>query len=238
MESYTTDAVVLAKRDIREADRQYTLYTKERGKVRALGIGTRRLSSKLAGHLEVGSHTRVTVVMGRRFDRLIGATRTGGDATASPQLLEFCHVLDALTKDAEPDQHVFDVARVAADTAYAAQLHALWLPYVSFAAIAALGLAPSTEVSGSTGKVLPVDRVAFSYTTGTFEELATGSAAQSEEVIHIHPDVFICLHRIATEPWSLVSDVLPSMGVQRGVLQVVDALVARHAHAPVFSHRG
>lgn len=45
-------AVVLKKRDIGEADRLYTVYSKESGKVTAFARGVRKSQARLAGHLE------------------------------------------------------------------------------------------------------------------------------------------------------------------------------------------
>ncbi|MBI1960722.1 MAG: recombination protein O N-terminal domain-containing protein [Candidatus Liptonbacteria bacterium] len=64
MEEYTTEAVVLAKHESGEADTVITLYTRALGKVRAIARSSRKITSKLAGHLEPSS--LVTVRLARR----------------------------------------------------------------------------------------------------------------------------------------------------------------------------
>ncbi|OQY29890.1 MAG: DNA repair protein RecO [Anaerolineaceae bacterium 4572_5.1] len=50
--SFRVEAVVLRHRDWGEADRLVTLYTRQRGKIRAVAKGARKIRSRKAGHLE------------------------------------------------------------------------------------------------------------------------------------------------------------------------------------------
>jgi DNA repair protein RecO (recombination protein O) len=67
--SFRVEAVVLRHSDWGEADRILTLYTIERGKVRAIAKGARKIRSRKAGHLE--PFTRVTLQLARGRDLLI-----------------------------------------------------------------------------------------------------------------------------------------------------------------------
>ena len=67
--SFRVEAVVLRHADWGEADRMLTLYTCERGKVRAIAKGARRIRSRKAGHLE--PFTRVTLQLAKGRDLLI-----------------------------------------------------------------------------------------------------------------------------------------------------------------------
>jgi DNA repair protein RecO (recombination protein O) len=67
--SFRLEAVVLRHADWGEADRLLTLYSRERGKVRALAKGARKIRSRKAGHLE--PFTRVTLQLARGHDLLI-----------------------------------------------------------------------------------------------------------------------------------------------------------------------
>lgn len=64
--SFRVEAVVLRHADWGEADRLLTLYTRERGKLRAVAKGARRIRSRKAGHLE--PFTRVTLQLARGRD--------------------------------------------------------------------------------------------------------------------------------------------------------------------------
>src|SRR5512143_3943343 len=61
--SFRLEAVVLRHVDWGEADRLVTLLTRERGKLRAVAKGARRIKSRKAGHLE--PFTRVTLQLAR-----------------------------------------------------------------------------------------------------------------------------------------------------------------------------
>jgi len=67
--SFRVDAVVLRHADWGEADRLLTLYTRERGKMRAIAKGARKIRSRKAGHLE--PFTRVTLQLARGHDLYI-----------------------------------------------------------------------------------------------------------------------------------------------------------------------
>lgn len=66
--SYSTEAIVLKRTDLGEADRIVTLFTPYKGKYHALAKGTRRPISKLAGHLELLSRSQLQLALGRNLD--------------------------------------------------------------------------------------------------------------------------------------------------------------------------
>jgi len=67
--SFRVEAIVLRHSDWGEADRILTLYTRERGKLRAIAKGARKIRSRKAGHLE--PFTRVTLQLAKGRDLLI-----------------------------------------------------------------------------------------------------------------------------------------------------------------------
>ncbi len=66
--SYSTEAIVLKRSDLGEADRLLTLFTPYKGKMRAVAKGTRRPTSKMAGHLELLSRSQLQLALGRNLD--------------------------------------------------------------------------------------------------------------------------------------------------------------------------
>ncbi len=65
LRSLRVEAIVLRHIDWGEADRLLTLYTLERGKLRAVAKGARRIRSRKAGHLEPFTHVRLQLATGR-----------------------------------------------------------------------------------------------------------------------------------------------------------------------------
>lgn len=70
---YSTEAIMLKKNDIGEADALFTLYTKDFGKMRALAKGIKKEGAKLRGHLEPLSYAAISFVLGKNGERLTHA---------------------------------------------------------------------------------------------------------------------------------------------------------------------
>jgi len=63
--SFRAEAIVLRHSDWGEADRLLTLYTRQRGKTRALSKGARKVTSRKAGHIEPFTHVTLQLAKGR-----------------------------------------------------------------------------------------------------------------------------------------------------------------------------
>ncbi|MDP2920209.1 MAG: DNA repair protein RecO [Dehalococcoidia bacterium] len=70
---YQTPAIIIKKIKLGEADRILTLYTPGLGKIQAVAKGVRRPKSKMAGHLELLTHSQVSLARGRNLDTITGA---------------------------------------------------------------------------------------------------------------------------------------------------------------------
>lgn len=73
---YRTKALILGKREFREADRFFTFFTKEHGKVEALAKGERKIESKLRGGLELFYLSEISFIQGRYWKTLVDASLT------------------------------------------------------------------------------------------------------------------------------------------------------------------
>ncbi len=71
--NYQTEAIIIKKTKLGEADRILTLYTPHLGKIQAVAKGVRRPRSKLSGHLELLTHSLVSLARGRNLDTIIGS---------------------------------------------------------------------------------------------------------------------------------------------------------------------
>ena len=70
---YETEGCLLSSRPIGEADRRLIFYTKDLGKVDALAKSVRRTDSKLKGHLNLFTRSRLIFVSGKGLWRLLDA---------------------------------------------------------------------------------------------------------------------------------------------------------------------
>lgn len=71
--TYQTEAIVIKKTKLGEADRILTLYTPDLGKIQAVAKGVRRAKAKLAGHLELLTYTQISLARGHNMDTVIGS---------------------------------------------------------------------------------------------------------------------------------------------------------------------
>ena len=70
---YKTEAVVIRKTKLGEADTILTFFTPCLGKIQGFARSLRKPKSKLAGHLEMLTHSQVSFARGRNIDTVTGS---------------------------------------------------------------------------------------------------------------------------------------------------------------------
>ena len=70
---YQTEAIIIKKTKLGEADSILTFYTPHLGKIQGFARSLRKPKSKMAGHLELLTHSMVSLARGRNLDTIIGA---------------------------------------------------------------------------------------------------------------------------------------------------------------------
>lgn len=117
--TYSTTAILLRTRSIRESDRLYTVLTPDRGKLELLGQGTRKSGSKLAGGMAVPGILELHCVRGKAVDRLAGVEVVRRiEWTSLPQRAAAQAMLDLVdktTKHGKADRTLFDLVVSVAD---------------------------------------------------------------------------------------------------------------------------
>ena len=96
-QKYQTETVVLASREVGEADKTYTLYTKDFGLVRARASAVRREASKMRYAMQNHALASVSLVRGKRGWRVAGARAV----SSAPRKVD---ALSALARIAELTQ--------------------------------------------------------------------------------------------------------------------------------------
>ncbi len=71
---YTTHAIVLKRRNVGEADRIITIFSKEYGRMHVVAKGVRRVHSRRAPHLEVFSHVSLVLHKGKTWESVSEVT--------------------------------------------------------------------------------------------------------------------------------------------------------------------
>ena len=114
--TYRCEGLTLRKAAIGEADLVVTVFTAERGKLRAVAKGARRTSSKLVGHLEQLTLVRLSVARGRELEIITQAQGTDGFAVLKEDLasmtrgLYVAELLDGFGPEDSPSPDLFRLA--------------------------------------------------------------------------------------------------------------------------------
>ena len=116
---YRTEGIVLKHFDYSEADKIITFYTPQYGKLRAMARGVRRPASKLRGHLELFTRSKLLIARSRALETLTGAETTESfrglraeDAEALDGIAAAYRIaerLDRLTEDGIENRAVWDL---------------------------------------------------------------------------------------------------------------------------------
>jgi DNA repair protein RecO (recombination protein O) len=164
--SYKTRGIVLRSRNLGEADKIFTLFTDERGKIDAVGKGVRRAGSRLAGRLEFATEAALLMHRGRNLDVITSAEierefwRTIVDPGAFATANVLAELIDAFCEldYAMPD--VYALIRGALAALVAAPDPAALVPRFSSRLLVLLGIGP--ECDGCVRCAMPLDdRVAW-----------------------------------------------------------------------------
>jgi DNA repair protein RecO (recombination protein O) len=94
--NYQTEAIVIKKTKLGEADSILTLYTPHLGKIQGFAKSLRKPKSKLAGHLELLTHSLVSLARGRNLDTIIGSQTISSFLPLKSDLLLTSHALYAI----------------------------------------------------------------------------------------------------------------------------------------------
>jgi len=85
-ETKNTSALILDRRPYRESDSLVTVYTRKFGKQILVARGTKKLRSKLAGHIEPISRVDIMIVRGKKLDYIGAATMQDAHAELKKDL--------------------------------------------------------------------------------------------------------------------------------------------------------
>jgi DNA repair protein RecO (recombination protein O) len=109
-QKYHTDALVLGAREQGEADKVFSLYTKDFGLVRARASSVRSEHSKMRYAMQKWARANVSLVKGKRGWRAAGATATksaSGDARGISTFARISELVLRLVHGEEANEYLF-----------------------------------------------------------------------------------------------------------------------------------
>jgi DNA repair protein RecO (recombination protein O) len=203
--TYRTEGIVLRGHDLGEADRILTILTRDRGKIRAVAKGVRKMTSKKAGHLEPFCRTSLLLAQGRDLDVVSQAEMIDGFAHLRSTLdllgpaFYLAELVDAFTEDGAEHRALYEAftsALVAlehgADTAAVTRWFELFV-------LTANGLAPSwTVCAGCGAPIEPETEYVFSLERGGL--LCPNCRSRDPLALPVMPGTVKVLRLLAREP--------------------------------------
>ncbi len=112
---YRTHALILRRRDHRDADRILTVFTPNYGKLELIAKGVRKTTSRKAGHLELFGHTSLLVAQARTWDIITEAVNVNSFTALRSDLERIgmagylCELVDCFTESDDENQPLWDL---------------------------------------------------------------------------------------------------------------------------------
>jgi DNA repair protein RecO (recombination protein O) len=157
---YKTEAIVLKRLDLGEADKIVTAYTPYLGKIRAVAKGVRRPTSKMGGHLEPFTHSRLLVAAGRNLDIITQAETIHSFRELREDLFRLSHacylmeLLDGFTEERLENRPLFELLLEVLGLLTTAKDLQLLMRYYEVKLLEHLGYRPQLRSCVSCGRAL------------------------------------------------------------------------------------
>ena len=113
--TYQTTGIILKIVDRGEADQIFYIYTKEKGKIIALGKGTKKIQSKLNGQLQPFALVYLMLAFGKKNDHLAGAEIIKNFSQINKDLRKIilgCYAMELVEKMtplSEPEPEIYNL---------------------------------------------------------------------------------------------------------------------------------
>jgi len=169
---YKTQAIVLRRFDFGETGRQLIAFTPDFGKISLIAKGTKKPTSKLAGHLEPLTLTQLVVASGRNIDTVTQAqtiksfANVRSDSRVIPFGLIVAELLDRMIAEGEPNREIWALA---VDTLERLNnTNDPWKPvtYFQVRLLILAGYQPELKVCSRCGQDVDPESVYFSLSAG------------------------------------------------------------------------
>ncbi len=113
--SYTSTGIILSKRNLGEADKIITIFSKDFGKIAFVAKGVRRPKSRKRGHLEIFNLIKFQGISGKSMDILTEAEVIEDFASIRKSLKKislayyFCEIVAKITNENEGNYSIFEL---------------------------------------------------------------------------------------------------------------------------------
>lgn len=118
MKSYKTDGIILKRSNLKEADRLLTVLTSDKGKIKLIARGIRKITSKKAPHLEPFSLISIFVVKGKNLDMITEVETVNSYVQIRSNLskighaYQMCELIDKLCPEEQINRSLFELLKI------------------------------------------------------------------------------------------------------------------------------
>lgn len=113
MRSFTTEGIIIKRKNYGEADRVLTVYTKQHGKLLIKAIGVRKIISRRSPHVELLNHTILNLHQGKTYPILTEVetreiySEIKDDLNKIGLAYHLCEIIDSLCPEREVHEEIF-----------------------------------------------------------------------------------------------------------------------------------
>lgn len=207
--TYRTEAIVLRRKDIGEADRILTLLTPERGKVRVVAKGIRKPRSRKAGHLELFTRTSLLIATARDLGivtqaQVVDAHRPiREDLTRGAYAHYAVELMDKFTPENQDNRDLYDLLRAALGWFSTMENVALAARYYELRLLALSGFRPELRRCVINGEAIVAEDQFFSAAQGGVVCAKCGKGKSG--LTPISTDALKYLRYFQSQPYSKVA---------------------------------
>jgi DNA repair protein RecO (recombination protein O) len=206
---YRLSAVVLKRRDMGEADRLLTVFTRDRGKLTLLAKGVRKPASRKAGHIEPFTHVDLLVAKGHNMDLVTQAEtirahrRLREDLWRSAWAYYVAEMVDAFTQEDDPNAPMFDLLLETLDRLDQSPQPVLAVRYAELHLMGLAGLQPQLFRCVHCDQLLKPETNYFSLERGGV--LCPAHGENQVDAMALPLPVLKVLRFMQTRPWEQVA---------------------------------
>ena len=225
-----TKGVILRAIDIKEADRILEIYTDDLGKIRAVARGVRKISSRLAGHLEPFTYVDLMLAQGRGdLPTITGAKalehypalrRDLGRVAPAAYISE---LVSKLTPDGQGSKRFPDLIRYALRGLDTDSDPRRVVSYYEWQAILVGGWQPSLHSCVGCGQKLYPQDLSFSVAMSGI--LCKQCTQEDPEAVSVSPEAVKLLRCYSEMPFVDVEGLLVTEAVRKETTHLTDLLV-------------
>lgn len=201
--AYKAEGVILNRRDLGDADRIVTLYTREFGRRRLVARGARRPASHLAPHLELFTRVRILAAVGTNLDILSQVEVLESYSRLRTDLAAFAaagwaiELLDGLSQDAESVPAAYGaLLTFLRGLEVAEEPPETWLTALALVLLETHGYQPELRACTVCGMAIAPDQHAFAPATGG---VVCSACAPGQETRPLRLDTLKVLRFLARE---------------------------------------